>query len=274
MSKNSVARAAPRPATADHLAIAHTLADVSAPAIMRHFRKAVAIADKKAAFGFDPVTAADEAAERTISKYLKRHHPDHGIHGEEYGVRLGTSSLVWVIDPIDGTKGFLVGSPMWGTLIGLRDGATPVLGMMNQPFTGERIWGTAKGSYWRVGDSPARRIRTRACARLADAALAATHPDMFDPDALASFETVRRQAKFSRFGGDCYFYALLAAGHIDLVIEAGLKPHDIVALIPIIEGAGGVVTTWTGGPATEGGRIIASGDPALHEKAMKALAAR
>ena len=239
---------------------------------MRHFRKPVAVADKKGPSGFDPVTAADEAAERAISRYLAREHPDHGIHGEELGVRLGTSGLVWVIDPIDGTKGFLVGSPMWGTLIGLRDGDHPVIGMMNQPFTGERIWGSANGSFWRVGEKPARRIRTRACTSLSDAVLASTHPDMFGAEEAAAFTRVRQAAKFSRYGGDCYFYALLAAGHIDLVIEAGLKPHDIVALIPIIEGAGGCITTWSGGPAIGGGRIVASGDPALHRHVLRMLA--
>jgi len=218
----------------------------------------------------DWLTVADGAVETRFRAAIAELFPYDGVLGEEQGG--GAAENLWVIDPIDGTKGFLVGSPMWGTLIGLRDGDHPVIGMMNQPFTGERIWGSANGSFWRVGEKPARRIRTRACTSLSDAVLASTHPDMFGAEEAAAFTRVRQAAKFSRYGGDCYFYALLAAGHIDLVIEAGLKPHDIVALIPIIEGAGGCITTWSGGPAIGGGRIVASGDPALHRHVLRMLA--
>lgn len=257
------------------LATAHTLADLSAEVIRPKFRRPIAIDDKgpKAGTSYDPVTAADRDAERVIGRYLERHHPSHGIVGEEHGGRDGdgTSPLRWVIDPIDGTKAFIMGSPLWGTLIGLLDGEAPVLGMMNQPFTGERIWSSRTGAHWRTADNRTRRIKTRACSRLADAILTTTGPNLMADDEREKFYAVSAKARLTRYGGDCYGYCLLAAGHVDLVIETGLKPHDVVALIPIIERAGGRITTWDGKPATNGGRIIAAGDAALHAAALKML---
>jgi myo-inositol-1(or 4)-monophosphatase len=178
-----------------------------------------------------------------------------------------------VIDPIDGTRAFIMGSPMWGTLIGLLDGEEAVLGLMDQPFTGERFWSGATGAHFRNGNARPRRLKTRACASLAEATLTTTHPDLFAKGQEAdAFARLAARVRMTRYGGDCYGYCLLAAGFVDLVVEAGLKTHDVVALIPIIERAGGRISTWEGGPAIEGGRIVAAGDPRLHEQALAVLA--
>lgn len=251
---------------------AHALADVSAAAIRPHFRKALKVDNKATAGRFDPVTKADRAAERAIIDVLKSRLPDHGIEGEEYGTRPGTSPYRWIIDPIDGTRAFILGFPLWGTLIGLVHEEEPVLGMMNQPFTGERFWSTATGSVLRLPDGTERRMKTRACDNLAEAMLVTTHPDMFkdgaETNALAA---VRKATRYTRFGGDCYAYCMLAAGQADLVVEAGLQSYDIAALIPIIEKAGGRCTSWTGGSAAKGGRVVAAGDPRVHEAALEIL---
>jgi histidinol phosphatase-like enzyme (inositol monophosphatase family) len=197
--------------------------------------------------------------------------PDHGIQGEEFDDVAGAGRYRWVIDPIDGTRAFMMGSPLWGTLIGLLDGARPVLGLMNQPFTAERFWSEGRASRMRDRGGKTRRIKTRACARLADATLTSTHPDLFSAAEAARFNAVKRRVRMTRFGGDCYGYCLLAAGFVDVIIEAGLKPHDIVPLIPIIEGAGGLVTTWDGGPAADGGRILVAGDARMHAEAVALL---
>jgi len=252
---------------------AHTLADLSEEVILRRFRRPIAVEDKGSPLGFDPVTAADRDAERVISRYLQRHHPSHSIVGEEHGSREGdgSSRLRWLIDPIDGTKAFIMGSPLWGTLIGLMDGNTPLLGMMNQPFTGERVWSTRTAAHWRTADGRTRRIKTRACPKLEHAILTTTGPNLLGDRDRKKFFEIAARARLTRYGGDCYGYCLLAGGHTDLVIETGLKPHDVVALIPIIERAGGRITTWEGAPAANGGRIVAAGDPALHVQALEML---
>jgi myo-inositol-1(or 4)-monophosphatase len=264
---------------ADFLATAHILADRAGAAILPHFRKAMKVENKEAE-GFDPVTTADKAAERAMRKELARLHPDHTIVGEEYAARTGDSAYKWVLDPIDGTRAFIMGYPLWGVLIGLMLGERAVLGMMDQPFTKERIFAVngakpgsaAKGAFWRAADGKVKRVKTRACTSLADAILTSTAPDMFKgPGDSARYNKLSSKVRMARFGGDCYAYCLLAAGHIDLVVEAGLKTVDIVALIPIIEQAGGVVTSWDGGPAVNGGKIIAAGDPKVHAAAMKIL---
>jgi histidinol phosphatase-like enzyme (inositol monophosphatase family) len=255
------------------LETAHTLADLSGDVVLRRFRRPTAVQDKGGALGFDPVTAADRDAERAISRYLQRHHPGHSIVGEEHGGRDGdgTSALRWVIDPIDGTKAFIMGSPLWGTLIGLLDGEMPLLGMMNQPFTGERVWSSRTATHWRTADGRTRRAKTRPCTKLEHAILTTTSPNLLGEKDRKKFFDVAARARLTRYGGDCYGYCLLAGGYTDLVIETGLKLHDVVALIPIIERAGGRITTWDGGPATRGGRIVAAGDPALHVKALEIL---
>jgi histidinol-phosphatase len=262
-----------RPAFATLLDFAHGLADLSGEIIRPYFRKPLPVANKGRGGGFDPVTAADRAAEKAIRKAVEGRWPEHGVIGEEHGSTREDARLRWVIDPIDGTRAFIMGAPMWGTLIGLLDEGEPVLGMMDQPFTRERFWSGPKASYLRHGEDKPRRLKTRACPRLADAILSSTHPDLFAPGAEADgFARIKQKVRMTRYGGDCYAYCLLAAGLVDLVVEADLQPYDVVALIPIIERAGGRITTWSGAPATDGGRIAAAGDPRLHAQALKILA--
>lgn len=254
------------------LATAHVLADEAGRVIRPYFRKPIDI-ENKAAKGFDPVTAADKAAERAIRRRLAELHPDHGILGEEYGHSEGDAPYTWVIDPIDGTKAFITGTPLWGTLIGLHHDGRAVVGVMDQPFTGERVSAVAGGpSQWRLPDGKVRKLRTRACPKLEDAMLATTSPDLLSATELRTFQSLKARARLTRYGGDCYAYCLLAAGHFDLILECGLKPHDVAALIPIIEQAGGRITTWDGGAAEGGGRIVAAGDPRLHEAVLGHIA--
>ncbi len=261
-----------RPSFKALLAFAHELADLSGTVIRPYFRRPLAVTNKASKGTFDPVTAADRAAERAISRAIAKRWPDHGLVGEEFGRARHGDGLCWVVDPIDGTRAFIMGSPLWGTLIGLLEDDAPLLGLMDQPFTGERFWSGEKASYLRTGDGRARRIRTRACPRLADAVVSTTHPDLFEAGVEAqAFARLKTKARMTRFGGDCYGYCLLAAGYVDIIVESGLKPHDVVALIPIIERAGGRITNWKGEAATAGGRILASGDARLHEEALKIL---
>lgn len=245
------------------------LATLSGQAILPFFRTALA-PENKAEGGFDPVTEADRAAEAVMRQMIKRKLPTHGIVGEEFGSEAEDAEYVWVLDPIDGTRAFISGLPSWGTLIGLTRGGHPAYGMMHQPFTGERFFGDGGGSFYR-GPGGERRLRTRRCASLAEATLATTTPHLFDEAQRAAYDRVEAQARLTRYGTDCYAYCMVAAGHIDLVIEAGLKPYDIVALIPIIEGAGGVVTSWDGGSAAAGGTVVAAGDKRLHQAALELL---
>jgi histidinol phosphatase-like enzyme (inositol monophosphatase family) len=256
----------------DLLALAHDLADSSRAVILPQFRKQLAVANQAGAAAFDPVTKADQGAERAITRLIRARMPEHGIVGEEFGRYQEDAPYQWIIDPIDGTRSFITGTPMWGTLIGLLHDGDPVLGLMDQPFTGERFWADRTSAYMRAGAGKAKRIRTRACARLSDALMMTTSPDLFERGAEADgFARIKRDARMTRYGGDCYAYCLLAHGFVDLVIEAGLKTYDVVALIPIVERAGGRMTTWDGKPATSGGRIVASGDHALHERVLKQL---
>jgi len=261
-----------QPSSRSLLALAHELADLSGDALRRHFRRSLAVTNKAVGPDFDPVTEADRNAERIMRKAIARAFPEHGIFGEEFEPVSGAGRYEWILDPIDGTRAFMMGSPLWGTLIGLTDGGRPVLGVMNQPFTRERFWAAAGGARMRGPDARSRRLRTRASAKLEEAVLTSTHPDLF----AGSFERERfaelkSRVLMTRFGGDCYGYCLLAAGFVDLIVEAGLKPYDVRALIPIIENAGGIITTWEGEPALNGGRIIAAGDARLHRQALRIL---
>ncbi|MCM2290844.1 histidinol-phosphatase [Allorhizobium sp. BGMRC 0089] len=222
--------------------------------------------------GFDPVTEGDRAAEQAIRSLIEARFPEHGILGEEHeNVGLNRDCL-WVIDPIDGTRAFISGLPTWGTLIGFQEHGRAVMGMMDQPFTGERYFADATGSFY-SGPDGQKRISTRACAGLSEAIFYTTSPDIFAEDEKPRFAAVRDRVRLMRYGVDCYAYALLAAGYVDLVIESGLKPYDIAALIPIIEQAGGIVTTWDGGRPEGGGQIIAAGSRAVHEEALALLQA-
>jgi histidinol phosphatase-like enzyme (inositol monophosphatase family) len=262
---------------AAYLQAAHDLADISGGVILPYFRKPIPV-ENKASKGFDPVTMADRAAEKAMRKELALRHPEHGIIGEEFADRDGAGRFNWILDPIDGTRAFIMGYPLWGTLIGLSDHDQMVIGMMDQPYTRERFWGVndgkpAKGGAFRGPDGKIKKLKTRACPKIGDAILACTTMEMFKtPHERVAFMEISSRVKMTRFGGDCYAYCLLAAGQIDLVIEASLKAVDIAPLVPIIEQAGGVVTTWSGGNAINGGRIIAAGDPKLHAAAMRFLA--
>jgi myo-inositol-1(or 4)-monophosphatase len=251
---------------------AHDLADAAGKAILQHFRKPIAVDNKAAGEGFDPVTEADRGGERAIRERLSVLHPDHGILGEELGVTAADSPYTWVIDPVDCTRAFITGMPLWGTLIGVTYEGRAEVGLMDQPYTRERVWASATATHWRDTDGRILPAKTAPCAKLEDARLTTTSPDLFAAGYEAgAFARLRSQARLTRFGGDCYAYCLLAAGHIDVIIEAGLQPYDIVALIPIIERAGGVVTTWGGGRPEGGGRILACGDPNLHETLLTLL---
>jgi myo-inositol-1(or 4)-monophosphatase len=255
-----------------HLDFAHLLADISGAAILPYFRRRLTVRNKAGASGYDPVTTADRAAERVIRKAITEKFPDHGLVGEEFGAIAGKGRYQWLIDPIDGTRAFITGSPLWGTLIGLLEEGKPALGLVNQPFTGERFWSDGGKARARGPDGAVRGIRTRACARLADGILTTTHPDMFaSREDARRFAALKDRARMTRFGGDCYGYCLLAAGFIDLIVESGLKPYDVAPLIPVIEGAGGVITTWEGEPAAGGGRIVAAGDARVHREALAIL---
>jgi myo-inositol-1(or 4)-monophosphatase len=255
----------------DFAAFLDELATVSGETILPFFRTALSVEDKGRPGSFDPVTAADRAAETAMRTLIHRTFPDHGIIGEEFGGEHADAEYVWVLDPIDGTKSFISGMPAWGTLIALLRRGEPVFGMMNQPFTRERFSGDGGKAQYR-GPAGARDLRARACPALAEAVLFTTSPLLMQPADREMFGRAERQVRLSRYGGDCYAYCMVAAGHVDLVIETELKPHDVLPLIPIITGAGGIITTWEGGRPHAGGRIIAAGDRRVHAAAVELLA--
>ena len=252
------------------LATAHALADKAGSVILPHFRTGFAV-DHKGGDLFDPVTKADRDAETAIRAGLAEVYPSHGILGEEFGAQGTAAEYCWVIDPIDGTRSFVLGLPLWGTLIGLTRDCMPLLGLMDQPFTRERFWSGETESYFRH-EGTTKTLRARPCPELGQALLATTSTDYFTTeDEHIRFDALTRAVRLRRFGGDCYNYCMLAMGHIDLVVEAGLKPFDILPLMPIIERAGGIVTSWEGGDVREGGRVIAAGDKRVHAQAVKLL---
>ena len=253
------------------LQTAHRLADAARKAILPHFRTGLT-AVNKVDTGFDPVTEADRAAERAMRDILATERPQDAILGEEYGRVAGTSGLTWVLDPIDGTRGFLSGTPTWGVLISVADADGPRLGVIDQPYIGERFVGTPDGAYCDgpLGRSP---LRTRETQALDEAIVFTTFPEVGTAAEGAAFRRVAGACKLTRYGMDCYAYALLAAGQIDLVIEAGLQPYDIHAPIAVIRAAGGVVTNWLGGPAQEGGQVLAAANPEIHARALALLQA-
>jgi myo-inositol-1(or 4)-monophosphatase len=253
----------------DFTSFVDQLATASGDTILPFFRTALAVENKKTA-GFDPVTAADRAAENAMRALIRKHFPAHGILGEEYESENPDAEYVWVLDPIDGTKSFIAGMVAWGTLIGLCRLGEPVYGMMHQPFTRERFFGDGGAARYR-GPAGNRDLRVRTCDSLKDAVMFTTSPLLMNEADRARFKLVEDKVKLSRYGGDCYAYCMLAAGQIDLIVETELKTHDIVALIPIINGAGGIVTTWEGGPPQAGGRIVVAGDRRVHAAALEIL---
>lgn len=253
------------------LGLAQELADMARHETLGWFRNPSLTAGNKLAKGFDPVTQADRAAEAAMRTHISIKRPEDGILGEELGVKTGKSGLTWIIDPIDGTRGFLAGTPCWGVLIALADKDGPFLGIIDQPYIGERFLG-GLGQAQVVGPQGTQRLATRETQHLNEALLFTTFPEIGTAHEEAAFRRVSAQTKLTRYGMDCYAYALLAAGHIDLVIEAGLNPYDIAAPQAVIEAAGGIVTNWQGGPVDESGQVIAAANTRLHAQALAALA--
>jgi inositol-phosphate phosphatase/L-galactose 1-phosphate phosphatase/histidinol-phosphatase len=249
------------------LELAGRLAHAAGAAIRPFFRKRFAMEAKA---DLSPVTEADRAAEAAMRAILAAERPDDGVIGEEYGPDRPDAERVWVLDPIDGTRSFVAGRPIFGTLVALIEAKIPVLGIIDQPIAGER-WVGAAGAATTLNGAA---VTTRTCPALAQAHLATTGPGYFTPASWDAFERVRVAARDTLWGGDCYNYGLLAAGHLDLVIEDGLKLYDFAALVPIVEGAGGLMRDWQGNPLTmtSDGKVIAAGDPRLIDLAVAALA--
>jgi histidinol phosphatase-like enzyme (inositol monophosphatase family) len=236
------------------------------------FRQGIAV-DNKWATGFDPVTAADREAELAVREVIGRRYPEHAIVGEEWDNKDTGSRFAWIVDPIDGTRAFITGVPVWGTLIGFMVDGHATAGLMAQPFTGE-LWFAAngRGEYHRNGEIIA--LRTSPVVELAHAKMTTTSPDLFvrpGRDLSRPWNAITEAVLTVRYGLDCYGYCLLASGHIDLVVEPGLKDVDICPLIPVIEAAGGVITTWDGGPAEGGGNCVAAANAELHAKALAVI---
>lgn len=250
--------------------IAHLLADAARIETLRHFRSDGLSAENKIAAGFDPVTIADRAAERAMRDLLAKHRPEDGILGEEYGNEPGTSGLTWVLDPIDGTRGYLSGTPTWGVLIAVSDARGPIMGLIDQPYIGERFAG-GLGVAELQGPQGLRALKSRAARPLSEAILYTTFPEVGTREEGAAFQMLSKRVRLTRYGTDCYAYGLIAAGQIDLVVEAGLQPYDVQGPIAVIEAAGGIVTNWQGAPAHMGGQILAAANTQIHAAAMAVL---
>lgn len=246
------------------------LAEAARRETLPRFRTGLDVVNKEAG-GFDPVTEGDRNAEKAIRDIISATYPEHGILGEEHGNEGLDREYVWVIDPIDGTRAFISGLPVWGTLVGLYHNGRAIAGMIDQPFIGERYFSDGSGA-WYSGPGGSRKIATRDCGGLQNATLFTTSPHLFVGRDMTSYRAVESKVRLFRYGCDCYAYALLAAGHIDLVIENSLKPYDVGGIIPVIEQAGGVMTTWDGGRPEMGGNIIAAASTELHADAMALLA--
>jgi myo-inositol-1(or 4)-monophosphatase len=260
------------PVDPDLIAFANRLADASGAVIRPFFRHPIAVAHKEGNAAFDPVTEADRGAERALRERIARERPADAILGEEYGETPGTNNYRWVLDPVDGTRAFITGRHEWGSLIALEDQGQAVLGILDQPVLGERFIG-ANGAAHLVQAGRSTRLQVRECPALKDAILCATDPSAyFSQSEQEAFARVKAQTRMTRYGGDCYLFAALALGFVDLVIEAGFHAWDAAALIPIVEGAGGVMTSWDGGSAASGKTIVAAGDKRVHQAAMKLLA--
>ena len=260
----------------DALALAEDAADAAAAISLSYFRQAMDVGNKAGEGLFDPVTEADKKVEQLIREKVATRFPEHGFFGEEGDNAQqkpdADRNHTWVVDPIDGTRAFITGMPAWGTLIALFDGKDVVLGLMDQPFLQERYIGYGGSAYLQSKQGGMQRLSTRKTPSLEAAIIQCTTPEMFrDPAELASFNRLASAVAMTRYGGDCYAYALLAMGCIDAVVESDLEAYDIQALIPIVTGAGGVVTNWQGGSAVAGGSIVASANPALHKSLLDSL---
>lgn len=256
----------------EFLAFAHRLADASGAAIMPHYRTGIVASDKSDGGRFDPVTIADRAAEEVIRDLITRSYPTHGIIGEEFGTQNTDAEFVWVLDPIDGTKSFITAILLWGTLIGLLRDGKPFMGMSNHPFLTERFWGdgqTATGS----GPKGTWTLTSRKPVNLRDAVIFAGSSVADNPDLFARLMSFSQRVRMIRFGADCYDTCMLAEGHIDAVLQTGLDIYDIAATVPIVTGAGGIVSGLDGADAIHSGTILTCGDPVLHAELRALLAA-
>jgi histidinol phosphatase-like enzyme (inositol monophosphatase family) len=253
------------------IAFAGRLADASGAVIRPFFRQRIAVAHKPGMRIFDPVTEADKGGERAIRAIIERDRPEDGILGEEYGEKPGRNGLRWVLDPVDGTRAFITGRHEWGSLIALEENEVPVLGILDQPVLGERYLAVNGRSVLLEGETRTP-LKVRECADIKDAILCATDPSAyFSPEQQAAFGRVQAAVRMTRFGGDCYLFAALALGFVDIIIEAGFNRWDVAALIPLVENADGVMTSWSGGDCRDGKTILACGDRRIHEEAIKLL---
>ncbi len=255
----------------DLIATAHALADAARLVTLNYFRQSGLIADNKEIARFDPVTVADRGAEAAMREILAHRRPDDGILGEEFGPKASTSGLTWVLDPIDGTRGFISGTPTWGVLIAVNGGQGPLFGLIDQPYIGERFAG-GFGVAEVIGPMGKSALKTRPCRELSEAVIYSTYPEVGTKAEGGSFAALAAKTKLTRYSMDCYAYALLAAGQVDLVVEAGLQAYDVQGPIAVIEAAGGIVTDWQGGPAYNGGQVLAAGSAEIHALAMAELA--
>lgn len=254
------------------IAFANRLADAGGAAIRPFFRQRIAVETKeRPGHRFDPVTEADKGAERVIRAIIDRERPDDAILGEEYGAKPGTSGWRWVLDPVDGTRAFITGRHEWGSLIALEKDDTAVLGILDQPVLGERFIGV-NGHAHLLQDGVRTPLRVRECPDIRQAILCATDPSAYmTREQQAAFDRVKDQAKLTRYHGDCYIFAMLAMGFVDVIVEGVFARWDVAALFPLVEGAGGIITNWQGAPWRDGDPLLASGDKRLHEEAIKLL---
>jgi myo-inositol-1(or 4)-monophosphatase len=253
----------------EYLGFARSAARAAGDAILPYFRSRMQVTNKLSGQGFDPVTLADQASERVIRAAIEDAYPDHGIFGEEFGLKSG-NGLTWVIDPIDGTRAFMTGMLHWGVLLALFDGEQPIVGVMYQPYTDELFSGDNESAWYeRAGESQS--LVTSACRRVDEACLSTTGIDWLPASKQGRFRQLSQATKLTKMGGDCYLFGMLAMGSLDLGVEAGLNAYDIQALMPIVRGAGGVVTDWEGGNPSLGGTVLASATQALHSDAMTLL---
>lgn len=252
------------------LAFLQRLAAAASAESLRYFRAGTAI-ENKYQVGFDPVTEGDKRAEAAIRAIVETEFPEHGILGEEYGAKNLDSRHVWVIDPIDGTRAFIAGLPVWGTLVGLKVDGRAQMGFIHQPYTGELYVADGARAVLIDREGNQQELQTRKGCALKDAIMFTTSPKLYEGPAFAAFERLEERVRLSRYGTDCYGAAMVAAGHADIWIEPGLQPYDIVGIIPVIEQAGGIVTKLDGARPEEGGTIIACGCAALHAEAIAAF---
>jgi myo-inositol-1(or 4)-monophosphatase len=255
----------------DLTAFALTLARAAAQAILPHFRQNAPV-EVKAGAHWDPVTEGDRAGERAMRHLIEKRFPTHGIIGEEYGTTAGSSALQWILDPVDGTRAFVIGLPTWATLIGLYADGKPLLGVMSQPFIGDTFYGNPHGA-WLDHRGTTQPIRVTPGRRLQDAMIGTTAPHLYANDRGKHFPALGQAAKSVRFGLDCYAYGLLSAGHLDIAMDPALQIYDIAALIPIIKGAGGIVGSWSDNDPAQGGNVLAASSPELYAEAVAIMRA-